>query len=57
MADQQGDNVETRLADITFATRTPNSKDKGLFWVYDSGSTVAFYVRSKKSGSWILVGP
>lgn len=37
---------------ITFATRAPTSKDKGLLWAHDKTSTVDFYIRSKISGGW-----
>lgn len=52
MADQQGDSVETRQEAITWANRAPHAKDKGLLWVYDSGTAAVLYVRSKKAGTW-----
>lgn len=48
----QANASENVLGQIPFANRAPNSKDKGLFWVWDKGSDAVLYVRSKISGSW-----
>lgn len=44
--------TEEVLGAIPWSNRIPNSKDKGLLWVYDTGTAAVLYVRSKKSGSW-----
>lgn len=52
----QGDKPEVvnfKQDEIVFANRAPTAKDKGLFWVHDSGSDAVLYVRSKISGTWV----
>jgi hypothetical protein len=46
---QESLTVQTQL---TIANRAPNSKDQGYMWANDKGSTVDFYIRSKKTGTW-----
>ena len=56
--DRIDDNTEFYKQDkIPFADRVPTSKDKGLFWVYESGGTTALYIRNRVSGTWTLIGP
>lgn len=43
----------TTQTQVTIANRAPNSKDQGLLWAYDKGSTVDLYIRSKKTGTWV----
>ena len=57
MAQDQADSIENRQAEITFANRAPNSKDKGLFWMVSTASTTSFYARNKVTGAWVLIGP
>lgn len=49
----QPDAIDFTQQQITFANRAPNSKDKGLFWVKDTGTDAVLYVRSKTSGTWV----
>ena len=37
---------------VTDATRAPNSKDLGLFWLFNDSNTMRLYARSPKSGNW-----
>jgi len=56
----QGDKPESReftQDQITRANRAPNSKDKGLLWIEETGTTTKFYTRNSKSGTWTLIGP
>lgn len=48
----QANDVEQVQGQVTYANRAPTSKDKGLEWRHDKGSTVDVYVRSKISGAW-----
>lgn len=37
---------------FVFATRAPNSSDEGAVWVNQQSSSVIFYIRDKRSGTW-----
>lgn len=52
-ADDQANAVENVQGEIVYANRVPHSKDKGLFWVKDTGTDAVLYVRSKQSGTWV----
>ncbi len=46
---------ETKQDGIKFATRAPNSKDKGKLWVqYTTGddTTITFHIRHPETGTW-----
>lgn len=56
-AKREANAVEEVQGKITFANREPNSKDKGLLWVFETGGTTKFYTRNRTSGTWTLIGP
>jgi hypothetical protein len=49
---QEANDTENLQGQITYATRAPNAKDKGLLWVYQTASSAVLYCRSKISGNW-----
>ena len=58
MPEPKGQANATELVQgITFANRTPTSKDKGLIWIEETGGTTRLYTRNRTSGTWTLIGP